>query len=135
VVIAGLALLAPETPAGAADICEAVALRNAPALEAPSAVIRRGDLDTAITQYRVSKKTGEDQFCSHGGYCYPVHALNPEGQRDEAPTAPAADASAPIGSSKPFATIGEILTWARQRIAELAGVPVDAVKRDLTIQS
>jgi uncharacterized protein YecT (DUF1311 family) len=81
-VITGLALLGLGAPAAAADICEAVALRNAPALEDPSAVIRKGDVDTAITQYRVSKKTGEDAFCSHGGYCYPVHATE-NGQRIE----------------------------------------------------
>ncbi|MFZ1964144.1 MAG: hypothetical protein WAU78_11890 [Roseiarcus sp.] len=81
-IITALALLALGTSAGAADVCEAVALRNVPALEDPSAVIRRGDHDTGIAQYRVSKKTGEDELCSHGGYCYPVHATE-SGQRIE----------------------------------------------------
>jgi hypothetical protein len=51
------------------------------------------------------------------------------------PAAPSSDVSAPIDSSKAFATIGEVMAWARQRISELASVPVDAVKLDLTIKS
>jgi hypothetical protein len=59
----------------AADVCEAIALRNVPAIENPSSVLKAGDFDTAITQYRVNKKTGQTSFCSHGGYCYPTHTV------------------------------------------------------------
>ena len=63
------------TSASAADICKAIALRDVPALEAPESVLKRGEYDTAITQYRVNKKTGLTSFCSHGGYCYPTHIV------------------------------------------------------------
>ena len=62
------------TEAIADDMCEATALRDVPALEAPTAIIRKGQLDTAITQFRVDKRNGDTSFCSHGGYCYPTHA-------------------------------------------------------------
>jgi hypothetical protein len=62
-------------PASAADICKAIALRDVPALEAPESVLKRGEYDTAITQYRMNKKTGMTSFCSHGGYCYPTHVI------------------------------------------------------------
>src|SRR5262249_50691524 len=64
-----------STSASAADICKAIALRNVPALEAPESVLKRGEYDAAITQYRVNKKTGSTSFCSHGGYCYPTHIV------------------------------------------------------------
>ena len=56
----------------AADICTAVALRDVPAIEHSSSILKKGQFDTAITQYRVNKRTGETSFCSHGGYCYPI---------------------------------------------------------------
>jgi hypothetical protein len=56
----------------AADICTAVALRDVPAIEDSSSMLKKGQFDTAITQYRVNKRTGETSFCSHGGYCYPI---------------------------------------------------------------
>jgi hypothetical protein len=59
--------------AHAADICEAVVLRNVRALENPTSMLLAGGVDTAITQYRVNKRTKEASFCSHGGYCYPTH--------------------------------------------------------------
>ena len=62
-------------PASAADICKAIALRDVPALEAPESILKRGEYDTAITQYRMNKKTGMTSFCSHGGYCYPTHVI------------------------------------------------------------
>ena len=68
-----LVTLISLTPVFAADICEAVALRDVPAKEDPSSILKRGEIDGAITQYRVNKKTGESVFCSHGGYCYPTH--------------------------------------------------------------
>jgi hypothetical protein len=58
--------------AQAADICTAVALRDVPAIEDSSSILKKGRLDTAITQYRVNKRTGQTSFCSHGGYCYPI---------------------------------------------------------------
>jgi hypothetical protein len=69
------ALFAYATPALAADICEAVAIRDVPAVEAADSIIKKGEKDTAITQYRVSKSTGKAVFCSHGGYCYPADGL------------------------------------------------------------
>ena len=59
----------------AADSCKAIALRDVPALEDPSSILRRGEYDTGITQYRVSKQTGLASLCSHGGYCYPTHVF------------------------------------------------------------
>ena len=56
----------------AADICTAVALRDVPAIEDSSSMLKKGQFDTAITRYRVNKRTGETSFCSHGGYCYPI---------------------------------------------------------------
>jgi len=58
--------------ADAADICTAVAVRDVPALEDSSSILKTGEYDTAITQYRVNKRTGQTSFCSHGGYCYPT---------------------------------------------------------------
>lgn len=72
-VVAG-ALCATTSCTFAADICKAIALRDVPAVEAPDTILKKGDLDTAITQYRVSK-TGRASFCSHGGYCYPAAGL------------------------------------------------------------
>ena len=66
-------LLTPH--ALAADICEAVATRDVPAEESPDAVLKKGQKDEAITQYRVDKKTGRAVFCSHGGNCYAADAL------------------------------------------------------------
>jgi hypothetical protein len=71
--MAVLFVIAP--PAFAADICEAVATRDIPAVEAPDSILKKGEKDSAITQYRVSKKTGKAVFCSHGGYCYPADGL------------------------------------------------------------
>ncbi|MCI4680595.1 hypothetical protein K9U39_18015 [Rhodoblastus acidophilus] len=81
--LAVLFATAPIMPAFAADICEAIVLRDVPAVEEPSSILRRGEHDTAITQYRVNKKTGMGSFCSHGGYCYPTDVLV-DGQKVEA---------------------------------------------------
>jgi hypothetical protein len=59
--------------ARADDICEATAVRDVPAIESPTSIIRKGGTDEAITQFRVNKKTGRTSYCSHGGYCYPTH--------------------------------------------------------------
>jgi hypothetical protein len=74
----GFAALVLPHSAHAADICEAIALRDVPAVEDASSVLKRGQIDGAITQYRVNKKTGNSVFCSHGGYCYPTHILENE---------------------------------------------------------
>jgi hypothetical protein len=81
--IAVLLATAPALPAAAADICEAIALRDVPALEDPTSILPAGKRDTAITQYRVNKKTGMASFCSHGGYCYPTQVFV-DGQKVEA---------------------------------------------------
>lgn len=59
----------------AADICEAVALRDVPALESSDSILKKGSIDDSITQFRVNKRTGETSFCSHGGFCYPTHVM------------------------------------------------------------
>ena len=66
-------LLFGTTSGFADDVCEATALRDVAAIESPSSIIRKGQLDTAITQFRVDKRNGDTSFCSHGGYCYPTH--------------------------------------------------------------
>jgi hypothetical protein len=65
------ALLSATGAATASDLCKAIALRDVAAIENPKSVIRKGDIDTAITQYQVEKATRRGSFCSHGGYCYP----------------------------------------------------------------
>jgi hypothetical protein len=59
--------------AQAADLCKALAIRDVPAIESATSIIKRGSYDEAITQFRVSKTNGDTSFCSHGGYCYPTH--------------------------------------------------------------
>jgi len=77
-------LLAAGIPhAWAADLCRAVVLHDVHAIEAPGSVLRRGEYDTAITQYSVAKATGVAAFCSHGGHCYPTHVVE-GGRRIEA---------------------------------------------------
>jgi hypothetical protein len=58
--------------AHSADICSAVAVRDVPAIEDSSSILKKGEIDDAITQYLVNKRTGRTFFCSHGGYCYPT---------------------------------------------------------------
>jgi hypothetical protein len=70
-----LLLTFSASASNSADSCHAVALRAVPAFENPTSVLKKGELDTAITQYRVNKKTGEGSFCSHGGYCYPSRVM------------------------------------------------------------
>jgi len=68
-------LFAGFIPAKATDsICEAVAVRST-MKEGHLSAIKRGSVVDAITQYNISKKTGEASFCSHGGGCYPADAL------------------------------------------------------------
>jgi hypothetical protein len=56
-----------QCKARAADICEAVALRDVPAKEDAKSILKRGEIDGAVTQYRVNKTTGDGVFRSHGG--------------------------------------------------------------------
>ncbi|WP_419830369.1 hypothetical protein [Methylobacterium sp.] len=65
------------------DACEAIALRDVPAMEAPDAILAKGELDGGITQYRINKATKRAVFCSHGGHCYPTH-LTVKGETVEA---------------------------------------------------
>ena len=80
---AAFMILAFQAPASAADICEAVALRDVPAEESPNSILRRGEIDGAVTQYQLNKKTGRSLFCSHGGYCYPTFVIE-NGRKVEA---------------------------------------------------
>ena len=74
--VAALILLPFVTaPARAADICEAVAVRDVAAVDNPGSVLKKGKVQGAVTQYNVNKKTGKAMFCSHGGYCYPANGL------------------------------------------------------------
>ena len=59
--------------AHAADICKAMVIRDIRAIENPESIAKRGETIGAITQYRVSRKSGQAVFCSHGGYCYPAN--------------------------------------------------------------
>jgi hypothetical protein len=81
--LASLLALAAATPSYAADICEAIALHDAPAIDDPATVLKKGERDTAVTQYRVNKKTGETSICSHGGACFPLYVTD-NGQKVEA---------------------------------------------------
>ena len=72
------------TNAIANDPCEALALHDVTADGGNAeSVIKRGDYDTAITQYNVDKKTGATTFCSHGGSCYPTQ-VTIGGQQEDA---------------------------------------------------
>lgn len=78
-----LLALAAATPAVAADICEAIALHDVPSLDNPEAILKKGERDRAVSQYRVNKKTGATSICSHGGSCYPLFLIE-NGQKIEA---------------------------------------------------
>jgi hypothetical protein len=79
-VLAALGLCGPAT---AADLCGALAMRDVAAMENASSVIPRGSYQEGITQYRVNNDTKTATFCSHGGYCYPVHVWV-NGKKEEA---------------------------------------------------
>jgi len=81
--LAATALVFGVASSQAADICEAVALRNVHAVEDPTSMLKQGAHVTAVSQYVVDKKTGAKSFCSHGGYCYPVY-VTVNGQQVEA---------------------------------------------------
>jgi hypothetical protein len=92
------------TPSLSADICEAVALRDVPAIGNPQAILKAGERDTAVTQYRVNKKTGETSFCSHGGSCYPITIVE-----NGAKLVALRLANCKIGARDPFEDPDEIL--------------------------
>jgi hypothetical protein len=75
--------------AAAADSCSAVALMTIPdwgdgdPADSRGNLLIKGQVDDAITQYLVNRKTGNAVFCSHGGYCYPRY-LTVDGQKVEA---------------------------------------------------
>jgi hypothetical protein len=74
VIMAVVAFIA-TTPSQAIDsLCEAVALRDAPATNTTSEV-RKGMKIDAITQYVVNKKSGAARFCTRVGGCYSANAL------------------------------------------------------------
>ena len=72
VMVLACAGLAGASPAIAADLCKAVALRDVAAVEAPDAMISKGSTIEAIAQYVIEKGRGLKKFCQHGGYCYPA---------------------------------------------------------------
>lgn len=64
------------TPSLAAYVCSAVATNNSPFMEDPDrGELRKGQVISAISQYRISKKTGIKTYCVHGGLCYPANVL------------------------------------------------------------
>jgi len=81
--ISALFFLAAASSLQAADICEAIALRDVPSLDNPTFMLKRGDYQSGISLYRVDKKTGETSFCSHGGGCFLTH-ITENGKRIEA---------------------------------------------------
>lgn len=66
----------------AADICKAIALTDV-ACDASGCALKKGEIDEAVTQYWINKKTGDAVFCSHGGGCYPRY-LTVNGKKVEA---------------------------------------------------
>lgn len=68
-----LALLGTCVPAWASDICTAIAIRDVPAIESPDTILKAGEIDRAVTEFRIDKRTGRTSLCSHGGECYPTH--------------------------------------------------------------
>jgi len=66
---------------------------------------------------------------------YTIEALAadmPEG--DAADAVDAIDAEEQEAKEAPLGTIGEVMAWARTKVAELAGVSVDRVKLDLKVE-
>jgi hypothetical protein len=71
-VLGGIGLVVGAPDIGhAADICNAVALVDVPAQGNPMSVLRKGEIDRAVSGYLVDRKSGAGVFCSHGGACYP----------------------------------------------------------------
>lgn len=81
-----VATVSVAAPAGAADMCKAVAITATPAVEAPDAVdagkivsgmprLAAGTTIVGVTQYDVGPSTGERVYCVHGGGCYPARSL------------------------------------------------------------
>lgn len=66
-------LLLMTTTGSAADLCEAIAVRDTAAIQAPDSILAKGEYLGAITYYIENKQTQMTSFCSHGGYCYPSH--------------------------------------------------------------
>jgi hypothetical protein len=61
----------------ASESCNAKVLTNIGAMESLQSVLEKGEIIDSVTQYNkvVFKKSGyvDDNFCQHGGYCYPAH--------------------------------------------------------------
>src|SRR5271157_3320963 len=77
-----VALISLAPSAHADDICNAVALRDLPAVGNPEAILKRGGRLFPASQYRVNKKTGEATICAHGGSCFPA-TVTENGKRVE----------------------------------------------------
>jgi uncharacterized protein len=50
--------------------CMARVRSDTPAVESPSAILKKGEEWGPVTQVRVNKKSGEISYCAHGDYCY-----------------------------------------------------------------
>jgi hypothetical protein len=50
--------------------CRAVFTSNAAAIENRESIVKKGEVMTYATQYRVDNRTGDKSVCFKGGYCY-----------------------------------------------------------------
>lgn len=57
-----------------ADICQGIFIMDTGAVEAPDSIMRAGERQYAITQFRVESGKMKS-YCSHGGYCYPSNTI------------------------------------------------------------
>jgi hypothetical protein len=61
----------------ASESCNAKVLTNIGAMESPQSVLEKGQIIEDVTAYNkvIFKKSGyiDDNFCQHGGLCYPAH--------------------------------------------------------------
>ena len=67
---AALTMLATPSAASAADLCEAIALRDVSPTSGGDYVVTEGRTIGAVTQF-VKGRYDEGYFCTHGGGCYP----------------------------------------------------------------
>lgn len=61
--------------ARAADVCNAVALRDVIDVDGSSSPsLKKGEIMAAVTQYRISEFDGRTSICAHGGGCHPIYS-------------------------------------------------------------
>ena len=73
IMLAGMLLaIYSGAPLLAGAPCQAIVIDPVAAVENSDSILERDDILTGISQYRLNKRTGLAEFCSHGGYCYPA---------------------------------------------------------------